>query len=429
MLHKFKVKESNTIFYYDNHKNTLFDKDKNPLSKQVTDFVGTDMPFSDVTKHNKPLELKIILGQTCNYSCGYCVQRDVGDHDRKVSHFNVAYLINNIKENLDISQLDQLELWGGETLLYWEEIKQLMLEFDTEEFDFVIPTNGTILSIEHINFFSSLKGRTTIELSHDGPLHSKIRGVDFLERIVPVLQEVEKYPEQIRFVMSVTITNKSYDLIELNDWFREFYKANNLKPIPLMFRPVWAYNSISKDFSLNSIIDKYTVILKEYLTKQINQFKRLGKVTDDELVQSQLFHITIEDDENNGVLQLASNFRYEMDKLGSTICGMHQKDHLTIDNIGNIRACQNVGGEYFSGNIMDFKTQLEIPVKNISVKKNLQCLQCPVYSYCLSGCPLDLSQEMFDMNCKINFAHYSTLMYAALSLAFNSEVEYLGLEE
>ena len=36
-----------------------------------------------------------------------------------------------------------------------------------------------------------MQGRVTIELSHDGPAHKKIRGVEFLEKIVPVIEIVE----------------------------------------------------------------------------------------------------------------------------------------------------------------------------------------------------------------------------------------------
>lgn len=426
MRHRFRLKGTDLVFTYDNITNVIHDWNGNQITKP--NGLPQKPIRENVVKHNRPKEIKIVLGQSCNYSCGYCLQRDIGDHSRKAKSWDADALIARMKAMLYLDDLEQLELWGGETLLWWDEMKKIISAFDRPEFDFVFPTNGTILNAQHVEYLAGIQGRTTIELSHDGPKHEELRGRDFLPGLVPVLKLMEDYPEKMRVVFSVTITNRSYDLNALNDYFRDFFTNNGLKPIPVMFRPVWAYDKLSKEFSLHDVLEDYRNVLSSYLDRHISQFRRLKKVTDDEMLQSHLFHITQDDDENHGILQIASNFRYEMNRDGETVCGMHADDHLTIDHLGNIRACQNVGSETFNGNILDFAADDEISVSGLSVKRKEKCLKCPVYSFCLSGCPLDLNDDIFDINCRIHYTHHIVMLLKSLQILFNREVEWLGEE-
>ncbi len=339
--------------------------------------------------------------------------------------FDTTNLLNKIK-TLDLSNLEQVEFWGGETLLYWENVKPLMEFFDKPEMDFVIPTNGTPLQIDHIDFLKNLQGRTTIELSHDGPLHDITRGPNPLDKLIPVFYEVEKYPEQIRFIISVTISNLSYDLIDINKFFSNWFHSHIIKPIPLYFRPVWAYDLNSSQYNLEKVLVNYEKILRKYLDLQIEQFKKNNnKIVNRPMLESQLFHIPIEDDSNYGIVAIASSFKQSYNKTFATVCGQQSKEILTFDFMGNIRACQNVGSETFNGNILDDNYS----IKGFSVIKRETCLSCPVFNLCLGGCPLDEvkdNDEYFESNCKANFVHYGVMLEKSLELLFGEKIERVG---
>jgi uncharacterized protein len=414
--------QSGKVFFQDNKTNTLYDENMNKLSRD-NPYQDEPKPFTGVHRTNRPAEIKIVLGHDCNYSCGYCVQKDVGDHNRKVKHFDPQFLISRMRETLDLSNLDQLELWGGETLLYWDEITPLMLEFDGPDMDFVIPTNGTILTERHIDFFLSLQGRVTIEFSHDSYAHSLNRGHDPLPKLVEVIRKIQANPEKIRMELSTTVTNTSFKLIDMSLWFSEFFKKHNLQPVPILFRPVWSYDAHSEAYSLDTVLNSYQIELDAYLNAQMHQFKTNGKVVSEPFFESQLFHITINTDENNGILQRAANFRVEWKHQPSTICGMHRNDHLTIDNMGNIRACQNTSGKEYEGNILDFKYKETLPVSGIHVKNIEKCQTCPVYLNCLSGCPLSINEDLFEKNCKVALVHEMTMLRKSFELLFGEKVE------
>lgn len=441
MLHKYKVIDTGTIFFFDNKTNALFDKNKKQLSQHLGNREQRQDKNSEsnelyVEKTNKPSEIRIVLGHKCNFSCGYCVQSDVGDHAKPEKGFKqevknlsgAKTLISNLRK-LDLSILEQIEFWGGETLLYWNQVKELMAEFDEPGFDFVIITNGVLFRKEHLDFLLNIKGRTTITFSHDGPMQEKNRGKDYLSTMVEHFRAMEDFPEKIRCEMQCTITKKYFNFIETNDFFRDFFKKHDLKPIPLVLKPVWVYDKLSERHAVNNVLPNYGNELKRYLDKQINQFKRLKRVESEEMLESELFHITINDDDNNGVLALSGKMRSELDYTPSTVCGMHQNDKLVVDINGNIRSCQNVGTDIYNGNILDFEDSDSVRLKGIHPNKHQdKCHSCPVFLLCLSGCPLDFNQEFFDVNCNISMTHNTTVLHSAFKLLFGGDVEWLGAE-
>ena len=61
-----------------------------------------------MTKNNKPYWVRILFGQACNYSCEYCLQKDIGNPDER-----------NKIETTDkfIEQLSKLDLSNNKLLL------------------------------------------------------------------------------------------------------------------------------------------------------------------------------------------------------------------------------------------------------------------------------------------------------------------------
>lgn len=433
------VKDTGLEFFYSTKTNALYDKNKNLLSNRLGDRSNGQAPneSSDgpVVKVNSPREIKIVFGHKCNYACGYCVQKDIGDHSsqhpsKEEVSARAKLLIHNIQEALDLHRLEQIELWGGEIFLFWNDVKAVMRAFDKPDFDFVMPTNGTLLREEHIDFFSTLKGRVTLEIGHDGPMHELTRGPDFLDRKAPVLKYMEGFPDKVRAQFTVVVSRNNFKFLEINDYFADFYKRNNLKPIPIFFMPIIVYDQHSRNHSVGDI-KEYGKHLTTYLNAQLDQFRRLKRVTDDRLIQSALFHVDQDGDDNNGVLQMAAKMRSELDTWSSTICGMHQMDKLVIDISGNIKGCQNVGESVYNGNIVDFiKDPSPKVVRGVSTEaqKREECQKCPVLLQCFGGCPLEFDSDSFDMNCQLSKTHNMVRLLMAFKVIFGGDVMWLGLE-
>jgi sulfatase maturation enzyme AslB (radical SAM superfamily) len=79
---KFTVDDNGTVFYYSNYDNGLYDENKNPLTKVAEaddDYIEVVSETRSRTKSNKPYWIRILLGHACNYSCSYCMQKDIGN--------------------------------------------------------------------------------------------------------------------------------------------------------------------------------------------------------------------------------------------------------------------------------------------------------------------------------------------------------------
>lgn len=440
LLHKFEAVNTGTVFYFDNVTNALYDGKKERLSRGLGNRenrqAGNVVRAGAVAKSSAPSEIKVVFGHKCNYSCGYCVQKDMGDHaEEKMKSADVKSraqkLIATMKEKLDLSNLEQMELWGGEIFLYWDDVKEVIAAFDRPGFDWVIPTNGTLLTKKHIEHFAALQGRVTLEISHDGPVHEKVRGPDFLNRKADVFRLMESHPEKVRATVNVVVSRDNFDFFAINSFFRDFFAKEGLKPWPLTFLPLIVYKENSSMYAFNADIEQYRKSLEEFLASHVTQMKEKGRVVDDELLQTTLFHINGYGDDNYGVLQLAARMRSELDQLESSICGMHQTDKLVVDINGNIKPCQNARVAQSTINISQFtETKKEFVVAEMTPTPLREvCKKCPVRLQCLGGCLLNISDESFALNCELSKAHNMTMLLSAFKVIFNSPVRWHGPAE
>lgn len=120
--------------------------------------------------------LSLNLTERCNLACSYCYQVDRRDLKKKGMTFEEA--TSAISEQL--SKEDEfnkvvIELIGGEVLLYWSLVKDIITwtldripVWKKKNFMFFIDTNGTLLNDEMKSWFSERKNHVTLGLSLDG---------------------------------------------------------------------------------------------------------------------------------------------------------------------------------------------------------------------------------------------------------------------
>ena len=155
----FRMKNTGQQLVYSNFTNGIYDTNLNSLSEVTPQDEKWDEIQSHVkkrTKSNTPIWLRILFGHACNYSCSYCLQKDIGNPDERGKIWTLDSFIDTVKTKLDLSQTEKIDLWGGETMLYWKSITPIIDEFDREGMQWYFATNGTPLRQKHIDYINKI---------------------------------------------------------------------------------------------------------------------------------------------------------------------------------------------------------------------------------------------------------------------------------
>lgn len=424
MIHKFKIERTGEFFMYDSEMNSLLDGHGTRLSKELQhtpELAALKRDFGSVALDNDPLTVKITLGHGCNYSCGYCMQKDIGNPDERPAQGATPALIQNMKQHLDMSKVTRMEMWGGETLLYWPDIKQIIEAFDDEKITWYIPTNGTTLMHKHIEYFSQIKGKVAFGISHDGPGHEALRGKEFLHKKVDVLHNLQCQSDKMQFSFNPVISKTNYDLFAINDFFGSYLAQNFLQPVSLSFELGRVYDKTLAQNSTHHVISgehiqKYSDILTRYLDAHVAQYKKLGATKDGPLLANSLFHSGM------GVLPYIKTLHTETPHVVQTNCGVDDKKLISLDIHGNVRTCQNTDETFIGGSLVDLSS---VKLQKIDLDRDWHCGDCRVLRLCKSSCPLDLGPDVFEINHTIEYVHYTSIQTAAFKVLFDSDITHV----
>ena len=136
------------------------------------------------------------LGPECNMQCRHCHQtpdKEITVVASKISDATMQFLDNFIaftqqekfvkkaENRKEIKPLFRISLWGGEPLLHWKLIKEIVTHFyekyhytNNKAFRFSTTTNGLGITDEAISFFN--KYRVIVSFSYDAPYPWAVRG-------------------------------------------------------------------------------------------------------------------------------------------------------------------------------------------------------------------------------------------------------------
>lgn len=184
-------------------------------------------PSHPITKQSRHLKtLKIQLGMACNYHCKYCLQNAYRDGGVKVANEETieAFFKSLDDQRITLDPHGQVELWGGEPLVYWKTIKILLPKIRNRFGHLVrikLITNGSLLTKEKVDFL--IEHRVKVIVSHDGPGFDLRDDIDPLD--VPEIKETWLYLLDRSIEISepmgicVVITPKNVDLFEIKRFF------------------------------------------------------------------------------------------------------------------------------------------------------------------------------------------------------------------
>lgn len=418
---KFRIERTGEYFYYCNYDNGIYDADKNPIS-EVTEpddqwYAAIAETRNRTGKSNSPFWIRLLLGHACNYSCDYCLQKDIGNPDERSKITTTDRIIEQI-DKLDLSNLDKIDLWGGEPFLYWKSIMPIMQHFDRPGLTWFISTNGTTLLPKHVEFFKSLKSNVEIGLSHDGPAHERLRGTEYLHKKVEVLRSIQE-SSNIKFSFNCVITKTNYDLFEINNFFVNYAEKNGFDLDKCAITYIIGRNHDYENYhnSANHVIGGESLlacknILDEFMDACIEQF--VYRTADHKLLRNNMFT------GNMGVLPYIQTLKKQILPTITTTCGADDAKVLSIDMNGNVRTCPHVDESFISGHIEDLEN---VKLKNLDLSRyEKHCGSCEVYRLCKSNCPIEVPDEVFYSNCAIEKVWFRSVQNAAFKVLFKSNV-------
>lgn len=135
-----------------------------------------------VSEKNPVYSLTLLPSLDCNLRCWYCFERHIkGSHMTSLVQENIVKYISGILCQETIQHLD-VELFGGEPLLYFEEelyplllkIKETAINMGkTTSFFFV--TNATCIKRHHIPLFKELEAKFQISIDGYKDKHNEVK--------------------------------------------------------------------------------------------------------------------------------------------------------------------------------------------------------------------------------------------------------------
>ncbi|MBQ8525934.1 MAG: thioether cross-link-forming SCIFF peptide maturase [Clostridia bacterium] len=166
------------------------------------------------------------VAHTCNLNCSYCfASQGKYNGDRAVMSFETGkraldFLIENsgTRKNLEV------DFFGGEPLMNWDVVKQLVAyareveQKHNKNFRFTLTTNGMLVDDEVIEFANREMSNVVLSLDGRKEIHDRFR-VDYAgkgswEQIVPKFQKFVEARGGKDYYMRGTFTHANPDFLE-----------------------------------------------------------------------------------------------------------------------------------------------------------------------------------------------------------------------
>ena len=366
--------------------------------QEVVELYKNEVLFSEDTyekfaKYSVPAPIKamcLLVEQDCNLRCEYCFasQGDYGTGCRMHMDFETGkkaldFLLEKSvgRENLEV------DFFGGEPLMNWNVVKQLVEYGRSKEkeynknFRFTVTTNGMLLDADKIDFIN--KEMSNVVLSVDGRkevndrMRKRIDGTGSYDRFMPKYKElVEKRNHQNYYVRG---TFTKYNLDFSNDVYSLFNEG---------------FDQISVEPCVSDPKEPYSITQSD-LPRVFSEYEKLAQmllINDKQGKHFNFFHFMLDLDQGPCAIK----------RLRGCSSG---NEYVAITPEGDIYPChQFVGVEDMKmGNINEgtFNEELKKEFAGAHIYSKEDCKKCWARFYCSGGC----NANNFIYNGDIHQAH------------------------
>ena len=314
------------------------------------------------------------IAHDCNLACRYCFAEEGEYHGRRalMSYETGKQALDFLIANSGSRRNLEVDFFGGEPLMNWDVVKQLVAygreqeKLHDKHFRFTLTTNGVLLNDEIMEFAN--KEMDNVVLSIDGrkEVHDRMRpfrkGAGSYDLIVPKFQKFAESRHQDKYYVRGTYTHFntdfSKDVLHLADLG---FKQISVEPV--VAQPTDEY--ALKESDLPVLFDEYDRLAAEMVkrNKAGNGFN--------------FFHFMIDLEGGPCVYKRLSG------------CGSGT-EYLAVTPWGDLYPChQFVGEEEFClGNVDNgiVNTDMRDTFKLCNVYAKEECRNCFAKFYCSGGC-------------------------------------------
>ncbi|MCI8669120.1 MAG: thioether cross-link-forming SCIFF peptide maturase [Lachnospiraceae bacterium] len=355
------------------------------------------------------------IAHDCNLACKYCFAEEGEYHGRRaLMSFEVGkkaldFLIKNSgnRHNLEV------DFFGGEPLMNWEVVKELVRYGRSQEekynkkFRFTLTTNGVLLNDEVMEFVNQEMSNVVLSLDGRKEVNDKMRpfrnGAGSYDLIVPKFQKLADSRNQTNYYVRGTFTHDNLDFSQDVIHFADLgFQQMSIEPVVGDDSQSYAI----REEDLPKIMEEYDALAKEFIKR-----KKEGRGFN-------FFHFMIDLEQGPCVAKRLSG------------CGSGT-EYLAVTPWGDLYPChQFVGREDFLlGNVEDGITRTDIcdEFKMCNVYAKDKCRSCFAKYYCSGGCAANSYQfhgsitDAYDIGCEMERKRVECAIMIKAALAEDSE--------
>ena len=329
------------------------------------------------------------IAHDCNLACKYCFAEEGEYHGRRalmsleVGKKALDFLVANSGSRVNL----EVDFFGGEPLMNWDVVKQLveygrsLEESNHKKFRFTLTTNGVLLNDEIMEYLNKEMSNVVLSLDGRKEVNDRMRpfrtGKGSYDLIVPKFQKLAESRNQSNYYVRGTFTRDNLDFSEDVKHFADLgFKQMSIEPV---VGPEEDPYSIREE-DLPKIMEEYDKLALEYIKRE-----KEGRGFN-------FFHFMIDLNQGPCVYKRLSG------------CGSGT-EYLAVTPWGDFYPChQFVGNEEFlMGNVDEGikRTDLVKTFGNCNVYSKEKCKNCFARFYCSGGC----AANSFNFHGTINDAY------------------------
>ena len=375
-------------------------------------------PFVEKFKENRQTVVKALclhIAHDCNLACKYCFAEEGEYHGRReLMSFEVGkkaldFLVKNSGNRVNL----EVDFFGGEPLMNWEVVKQLVeygrsLEKPyNKKFRFTLTTNGVLLNDEIMEYLNKEMSNVVISLDGRKEVNDRMRpfrnGKGSYDLIVPKFKKLAESRNQTNYYIRGTFTRDNLDFSEDVLHYADLgFKQVSMEPV--VAAPEEPYSIREED--LPQIMDEYDRLAKEFVKRQ-----KEGR-------GFKFFHFMLDLSQGPCVAKRLSG------------CGSGT-EYLAVTPWGDLYPChQFVGNEEFLlGNVdtgvVNTKVRDEFKLCNVYAKE--KCKNCFARFYCSGGCAANSFNfhgsitDAYDIGCEMQKKRIECAIMIRAALAEDEE--------
>ena len=328
--------------------------------------------FKNNSKVIKALCLHV--AHTCNLNCSYCfASQGKYQGDRALMSFEVGkqafdFLIANsgTRRNLEV------DFFGGEPLMNWDVVKQLVAyarsieKEHNKNFRFTLTTNGILLDDEVIDFLNKEMSNVVLSLDGRPEINDHFRrdyaGNGSYDRIVPKFKRLVEKREGKGYYLRGTFTHNNVDFT--NDIFHMADLGfTELSMEPVVCPPDDPYALTDED--LPKLFEQYEILAKEMIKR-----KKEGR-------GFTFYHYMLDLKHGPCIYKRITG------------CGSGT-EYMAVTPWGELFPCHQFVGDpkYSLGNVYDGLTNPDVQneFRSCNAYARPECKDCWARLYCSGGC-------------------------------------------